>query len=170
MTRLTLNIDELSFLLHRGPHLPFLPFLNLASGDIITLPSDPRLLSRMLLLRDDYANTKLESLISPLLPGNDLLFIPDRYSDTVFSLMTKFIARYEKNYPRETKVLGQFLNRKEGFHGFHLMLLELNMIDLFILFRDLYYKVKTFAWLDEKGIEYKISQLVQTQQHFDNVR
>jgi hypothetical protein len=153
MIRLPVNIDELSFLLHRGHMLPFIAYLNPTSGDIITLPSDATALAHMLHLHINQDNINMETFLLSIFPNlKTMLFIPDLYADSIYSLMSEFISRVEKSFPRETKALTQLLNRQEGFHGFHLLLVEMELVDQFLDFRNTFYRVKAQTWLEAHDI------------------
>lgn len=154
MRKLPVNLDELAFVLHRGSALAMDCFLDLDTGQIITIPLDAELLVQILHLDIDPPMLEPKSLIGSLVPqGRNLIHIPDNYAIVIFDLMADFSRKIEHQIPDMSQNLWGTIHNKGGFPEFRRIIMRRQgLLNQFIDFRDKYYRGKARKWLKENQI------------------
>lgn len=154
--KLPINIDELAFVLHRGPRLEMECFLNLDTGAIVNVPTNRQFLKQVLdvdvdLLRED-------ALMQMLLPKEGrFLHIPDQFSLRLFELQSGFAEEIKYSYPKIYDRLWQLIQHEGIYDDFRQIIKEVQGLnDRFIGFRDALYEKFALEWLAENKIEYSL--------------
>ncbi len=155
MKRLQINLDELAFVLHRGKLLDMYCFLNIATGEILNIPSDRKTLESMFKLPENSTLLTTADLVSRMVPaGVNFLTIPNLFSQNVFNLMSEFIASIQESFPVETEDLLRAVQHEGGWAEF-LNIVRSNdeLLAKYIRFRDRFFESSARRWLEEKNIE-----------------
>ena len=154
MRTLSINIDELAFVLHRGPGLDMECFLNLDNGAIINIPTNRQFLKQILdvdveLLRED-------ALMRMLLPGEGrYLHIPDQFSLRLFELQSGFTEKIKKSYPKIYQQLWRLIQKDGVYTDFRNILKDVpGLNERFLKYRDALYEKYAIEWLKENNITY----------------
>lgn len=155
MGKLQINLDELAFVLHRGKLLDMYCFLNMATGEILNIPSDRKTLETMFKLPEESTLLTTADLVSRMVPpGVNFLTIPNLFSQNVFNLMSEFINSIQEKFPAESEALVRTLHGEGGWTDFHNTVRENEaLLVKYIRFRDRFFEASARRWLEEKDIE-----------------
>ncbi|MHB2152826.1 UPF0158 family protein [Calditrichota bacterium GD2] len=153
MLELPINLDELAFVLHRGPEMNMECFLDCETGEIIYIPTETSALSAMFQSLFEPERMNVEALARDITRRDTALkYIPDNFSLVVFELMNGFlestsIPDYLKNR------LYKAIHGNGGFSEFHSILKGApKFLKKFIQFRDEFYLCKAIEWLKDNNI------------------
>jgi len=154
MTELTINLDELAFVLHRGDSLKLACYLDVETGNIVNIPTDRNVLQDVLKLGENSQLLSTENMVNQLVPdGHHLLSIPDLFTQNVFELMMDFQHSVEESEPKLASELLTTIHGEGGFKQFReLIQKEFRWLKLFIRFRDSFFEEKAKNWLNSKEI------------------
>ncbi len=153
MLELPINLDELAFVLHRGPEMHVECFLDCETGEIIYIPTDTSALNAMFQSVFEPERLNVEALARDITRKDTALkYIPDNFSQVVFELMTGFIE--STSFPDYLlKKLEKAIQGKGGYTEFHAILKSApQYLKKFINFRDDFFAYKAIEWLKENNI------------------
>ncbi|MCD6376613.1 MAG: hypothetical protein J7L94_13875 [Caldisericaceae bacterium] len=153
MLELPVNLDELAFVLHRGPELHAECFLDCETGEIIYIPTDTSALNAMFQSIFEPERLNVEALARDITRKDTALkYIPDNFSQVVFELMTSFIE--STSFPAYLqKKLEKAIQSKGGYSEFHSILKGAPKFHKkFINFKDEFFVCKAIEWLKENNI------------------
>lgn len=155
MKELNINMDELSFVLHRGQDLEMECYLNTQSGDIISVPTNDSILSNILNLEDDVSVLNKNGLVEMMLPDHgDLLYIPNNFSQIIFELMSDFIKLIENDHAELHDQLWAAIQNSGGFEEYHRIIKSRpGILNQFIVFRDKKFEKNALIWLKDHEIK-----------------
>ncbi|HID38618.1 MAG TPA: hypothetical protein EYP36_03780 [Calditrichaeota bacterium] len=151
---LPINIDELAFVLHRGPGLEMECFLNLDTGAIINIPTNRKFLKRI--LKIDVEMLRDDALINMLLPENGhFLYIPNQFSLRLYELFSSFAKKIETTYPEIHDRLWVLIQKNGTYSEYKNIFSKVSSLNAyFIRFRDDLYEKYAIRWLEENNITY----------------
>lgn len=154
MKQLSINLDELAFVLHRGKLLDMYCFLNASSGNILSIPSDREILYTMLQPLENPELLTTHELVSRLIPdGVNLLTIPDLFQQNIFDLMSEFIASIQEDNPGIAENLLVAV-KEDGYSEFHNILQKnKQLLTYYISYRDRFFETSAIEWLRNINIE-----------------
>ena len=154
MQKVPINIDELAFVLHRGPGLEMECFLNLDTGVIINIPMNRKFLQRI--LEVDVEMLREDALIKMLLPEDGhFLRIPNHFSLRLYELFSGFAKEIEKAYPVIHDRLWLLIQRDGTYSEYKNIFSKVPSLNAyFIRFRDDLYEKFAIRWLEENNIAY----------------
>jgi len=153
MLELPINLDELAFVLHRGPDMHMECFLDCETGEIIYIPTDTSALNAMFQSVFQPERLNVEALARDITRKDTALkYIPDNFSQCVFELMNSFIdATYFPDYLQ--KKLVNAIKGNGGYAEFHSILKTApKYLKKFLHFRDEFFLCKAIEWLKENNI------------------
>ncbi len=153
MLELPINLDELAFVLHRGPDMNMECFLDCETGEIIYIPTETSALNAMFHSVFESERMNVEALARDLTRKDTALkYIPDNFSLVVFELMTGFVETTELPEILQDKLL-KAIHGSGGFFEFHSTLKSApRFLKKFIQFRDNFYLNKAMDWLKANNI------------------
>ncbi len=153
---LSINLDELAFVLHRGPQLKMECFLDRETGAIIYIPTDVSALSAMFNSTFEPELLNINALARDIVhKDTPLLYIPDHFSQNIFELMNTFVG--STTLPENlSKKLIKAIHGSGGYAEFHAILKsDPKQFKKFLNFRDDFYFSKAVEWLKENQIQVK---------------
>ena len=156
MQKLPINIDELAFILHRGPGLEMECFLNLDSGAIINIPMNKNFLQRI--LKVDVEMLREDALINMLLPEDGhFLRIPNQFSLRLYELFSGFAHEIEDAFPVIYDRLWVVIQKNGTYNDFKNIFSKIPSLKaFFIRYRDDLYEKYAIRWLEENKINYTL--------------
>ncbi len=154
--RLSINLDELAFVLHRGPGIKMECFLNLQNGNILNIPSNDDLLISMLNLRETIEFYDRHQLILELLPAPEHhLFIPDQFYQHIFTLMSDFAEQIRETHPGLFRKYWYIIHRYGEYDRFiRLTRKHIALHQRFLELRDSLFERNARQWLRENHIAF----------------
>jgi hypothetical protein len=154
MKILPVNIEELSFVLHRGPEMKMECYLDLRNGTILNIPTNEKLISRMHGKEVDPENLNHDFFIDQIITEKEYyLYIPDLFQQHIFNLMSAFTKSISNQNFDETDALWKTIQEKGGYSIFRYIITKNEeLYDLYIFFRDHMYEQLAREWLDENNI------------------
>ena len=155
MAELSINIDELAFVLHRGSELELECYLNLETGDIINIPTDNDILTSILKLEKNINVLDKEALIRKIAPDStNFLYIPNNFPNIIFDLMSEFTRSIENEYQELHDKLWVAIQKEGGYQEFHRMIKsEQGLLKKFLLLRDSFFEASALQWLRDNEIK-----------------
>ncbi len=146
-------MDELAFVLHRGPDLDMECFLNLQTGEILYIPTDTVALQSMFDSPFEPELMNVKALAEDILRKETaLLYIPDNFQLVVFDLMNGFTSIDDLDEIIQEKLITA-IRGAGGFDSFHQILRNYpDLLRKFVEFRDQFYLERAYEWLEENGI------------------
>lgn len=153
MLELPINLDELAFVLHRGPELHVECFLDCETGEIIYIPTETSALNAMFQSVFEPERLNVEALARDITRKDTALkYIPDNFPQVVFELMNSFID--STSFPDFLKKkLEKAIQEKGGYSEFHSILKSApKYLKKFLNFRDEFFVLKAIEWLKENNI------------------
>ncbi len=156
MQKLPINIDELAFVLHRGPGLEMECFLNLDTGAIINIPMNRKFLQRI--LQVDVEMLREDALIKMLLPENGrFLRIPNQFSSRLYELFSGFAKEIEDAHPVIYNRLWVLIHEDGTYTEYKNIVNKIPSLKAyFIRYRDDLYEKYAIRWLEENNIAYTL--------------
>lgn len=159
MKTLTINLDELSFVLHRGRGLYMHCFLDLENGKILNIPTNREVVRQVLGITGNNFSSNALSLKLTEDKKDRLLEIPDRFDLIIYDLMTEFTRSIEKENLVLADQLWKIIHRGEGYHTFHAVLTEHpGMLRKFVNLKDAVFEKDTIDWLEQNNIRWQSLQ------------
>lgn len=155
MLELPINISELAFVLHRGEEMQMECFLDLHSGRIINIPTNPDLVKRLHHKKVSDMNFNEKYFVDHLMSDkSSCLYIPDLFKQNIYNLMSSFVTEVEKKNFVDSRALWNTIQSEGGFTEFHSIISgKQKLYDFFIEFRDRMYKKIAVVWLKENQIK-----------------
>lgn len=153
--QLHINLDEFAFLLHRGETLDLYCFLNASSGEILSIPSDRKILQAMLKLTEESEMLTTQDLVARLIPdGQDYLTIPDNFRQNIYMIMSEFINSIQNTHPTLADNLNRAVHEEGGYEAFLKDLRKDRFIfKRYLHYRDQFFEQSALNWLGENNIE-----------------
>jgi hypothetical protein len=154
MPELSVNLDELAFVLHRSPSLHLDCYLDLETGNILNVPTDRKVLENLLPPEENSQMLSTDNMIEQLLPkGGNLLFIPDLFEQHVFKLMIDFHKTLEEGEPELAEQLFITIHGEGGYASFRKLIQKrYQLLKSFIRFRDSFFEQEAQTWLKQNNI------------------
>ncbi|GEM_PF-2627453 len=155
MIKLPINLDELSFVLHRGPELELACFLDLDTGTIENYPTNREALISLLKLDDEKGNLyTTEYLVDIMIPKDrNLISIPDKFSEVIYTIMTHFVRKLDGSEIQLYNELSQIIHQKGDYQLFHEVLQKHpSQLRRFLETRDTFFERSALNWLKEHNI------------------
>ncbi|MBN2425349.1 MAG: hypothetical protein JXR46_13770 [Calditrichaceae bacterium] len=155
MLELAINIIELAYVLHRGEEMQMECFLDLHSGKILNIPTNPDLVKRLHHKKVSDMNFNEKYFVDHLISDkSSYLYIPDLFKQNIYNLMSSFVNEVEKRNFVDSQALWNTIQSEGGFSEFHSIISgKQKLYDLFIEFRDRTYKKFAIGWLKENQIK-----------------
>ncbi len=155
MKQLKINLDELAFVLHRGAELEMKCYLELESGRILNIPTNPEVVKQLFHLAEDINNIDINKLVRRILPdSHHFLELPDMFEQVAFDLMSRFTRSIEDSKPLLAEELWKDIHEGLGYKSFNAKLRENpNLFRSFIQMRDELFEESARAWLKNHDIE-----------------
>ncbi len=154
MTELSVNMDELAFILHRSPSLHLACYFDLTTGNIINVPTNRKVLENLLSPEENNQLLSTENMIEQMLPkGGNLIFIPDLFEQNIFNLMMQFQESIQNEDPEFAEKLLNTIHGEGGYASFRKLIQKrYHLLKSFIRFRDSFFEQEAQSWLNQNNI------------------
>ena len=155
MHKLNISLDELAFVLNRGETIKIACFLDLATGNILNVPTERQVLKNLIDNDHEVALYSTTELVNKVMPKNkSVIPIPNLFNQYIYDLMNKFIVTAKDEFPDSIESLSQAVHNKGGYTDFRQIVLEeKDMLKRYISVRDDFYEQIALNWLKENEIE-----------------
>ena len=156
MKQLPINLDELAYLLHRGQTIDMASYFHLTTGEIINIPTERKILRKLVPEVDNGWQFAAEDLVRKILPeeSEDLIEIPNLLQQHVFGLMSGFISTIADGFPAEAAKLEMTIHKNGSYADFR-KILDHNkkILKKYITYRDIFFEQSAIEWLKTYEIE-----------------
>jgi len=154
MINLSINLDELAFVLHRSPEFELQCYLNLDNGEIMNIPTNKEALTGILELKNDPQLLSTEGLVKMIIPKDkNYLSVPDLFSQIIYDIMGGFADTIKDKDAILYDELWHNIHHGGGYSGFHRIIKSRqNYQRKFIAYRDSAYEKNAIKWLKENDI------------------